>query len=231
MPDRFLYLFLNGITILFPLLWSFEGRVRFASKWKALFPALLVPAAIFIAWDVLYTHWSVWGFNPRYLTGIDIFKLPLEEVLFFFCIPYACVFIYEVVRIWWQKDPFRTQKFRIAIALASILALLGLLHIDKLYTSVTFLGLSALLFFLVFGRRASWLGSFFFAYLIVLIPFFLINGVLTGAGIEEEIVRYDDSENLGIRIYTIPVEDAFYGMLLILMNVSIFEGILDRDKG
>ncbi|MGC9342869.1 MAG: lycopene cyclase domain-containing protein [Bacteroidales bacterium] len=57
----------------------------------------------------------------------------------------------------------------------------------------------------------------------VLIPFLIVNGILTGSFIEEEIVWYNDMENLSFRIFTIPVEDMFYGMLLILMNVSIYE--------
>lgn len=67
------------------------------------------------------------------------------------------------------------------------------------------------------------MGNFFRAYTIILIPFFLINGVLTGSGIDEEVVWYNAAEQLDIRMGTIPVEDMFYGMLLIAMNVVLFE--------
>ena len=61
--------------------------------------------------------------------------------------------------------------------------------------------------------------AFLLAYLIILIPFLLVNGLLTAI----PVVLYNDSENLGIRLYTIPVEDIFYGMLLIMMNVVGYE--------
>jgi lycopene cyclase domain-containing protein len=58
----------------------------------------------------------------------------------------------------------------------------------------------------------------------VLIPFLIVNGLLTSI----PVVIYNDNENLGIRIYTIPIEDTVYGMLNMLGVVTIME---EMNKG
>jgi lycopene cyclase domain-containing protein len=50
----------------------------------------------------------------------------------------------------------------------------------------------------------------------MLIPFFIVNGILTGSFIDEPVVWYNNDENLGIRLFTIPVEDSVYAFTMIL---------------
>lgn len=222
------FLILLG-SIIGPLALSFDKKVAFHKKWKSVFKAMLLPAMLYILWDMVFTHDGVWSFNEKYITGIKLYNLPLEEVSFFFVVPYCCVFIYECVRCYFPN--IRNTHFsRWLLAVIGIVLLaFALLHRDKSYTFVTFLLNGAFIFIILFKKKFSYfnVSAFLVAYLIILIPFLLINGLLTAI----PVVLYNDAENLATRIYTIPVEDVFYGMLLIMMNVAGYEATFNSPQG
>ncbi|WP_276496541.1 lycopene cyclase domain-containing protein [Pontibacter litorisediminis] len=222
----YLYLYLNIFTILFPFLLSFDRRVTFYKNWGALFPAILLNGLFFVAWDVWFTEAGVWGFNEEYLTGIYLFNLPLEEVLFFLTVPYACVFIYDVLNAYITKDLLQPYAKGIALGLMLVLPLIAVFNMAHLYTSITFMLLTLLhlVHLRFFGTR--YLGRFYLAYLVHLVPFLLVNGVLTYM----PIVWYNDDYNLGLRIVSIPVEDTMYSMLMLLLTISVYEGLRQRKS-
>ena len=224
MPEKYLYLIIDFLSIIFPFLFSFHPRNNFYKKWMSIWPAVLIPAGIFIIWDAGFTQLGVWGFNPRYLTGIYFINLPIEEVLFFICIPYACAFTYESVNIISAKERIsENAQLWISDILSACLILAGIINYSKWYTSVTFIATAIFIILLHRVWKVNFMGRFYFAFLFILIPFFIVNGILTGTGIDQPVVWYNDSENLGIRMGTIPFEDTFYGMLLIAMNIALLE--------
>ncbi len=226
MDQNLTYLLINLFTISYPLAQSFEWRLKLYKKWFALLPAILITGIIFIIWDVIKTHYGVWWFNNDYLLGMYLINLPLEEWLFFITVPYACVFIYEVLNYYIKKDIFGKYYNSISYVLIALLTFTAAFNIDKAYTSVAFLSLAAYLLILVLFVRPKWLGKFYLAYIVSMIPFFIVNGILTNL----PVVLYNNSENLSIRIFSIPIEDTMYSMLLFLMNVSIYEYFMARWK-
>lgn len=226
MNTHLTYLFVDLCCLLAPLLFSFHTSIRFDREWKFLALPALITSAFFLLWDALFTAHGVWGFNPDYILGIYIYNLPIEEVLFFLCIPYACVFTYFCLRKF--APSLRTQKFNMIFLLFGIaLIATGLSVFVRLYTVSSFFLCGLGLVIATFIIR-EYVLLFFISYLMV-IPFFLLsNGILTGSFLEAPVVWYDDSQNLGVRIFTIPFEDIFYGMLLILMNVMGYERMRAR---
>jgi lycopene cyclase domain-containing protein len=226
--ERYYYLLLDVGSLAFPLMASFEPRIRFYSKWRGLFAGIVAMAIVFIAWDAIFTANGVWGFNPRYLIGVYILGMPLEEWLFFLFIPYSCMFLYEVMRYFVPRDVLAPVARPLSIALIIVLSIVGLIHLDHLYTSITFLSTAAYLAYHVFVAKSPWLGRFYMGYAVSLIPFFLVNGVLTGWLLPEPIVWYDNAQNLGIRLNTIPIEDSMYLLFFLLIVTTFYERGLKR---
>jgi lycopene cyclase domain-containing protein len=217
------YLLINLLSISIPLVLSFDKKVHYYKRWKYLLPAIFLTLLIFIIWDIYFTHIGIWGFNPLHLSGIEIVNLPLGEWLFFITVPYSSVFLYDVYKAYVKKDLLARAAPKISAFLMGFLLFMGLANTDRLYTSVTFISLAVFIGLVQYVFRLGFMGRFYLSYAVVLIPFLIVNGVLTGSYIPEEVVWYNDEENLSRRIFTIPVEDIFYGMLLILMNVFFYE--------
>jgi lycopene cyclase domain-containing protein len=226
--EKYLYLSLMLFSISYPLAQSFEHRITYYRQWKYLFPAIAITAFVFIVWDHWFTVIGVWEFNPRYVLGLFFLELPLEEWLFFIVVPFASIFIYEVLNYFVKKDILQPIAKATTLFLIPFLFVIGMLNLDKWYTSVNLLvGSVALAIHYIFFQT-KYLGRIYLAYLVHLIPFLLVNGVLTGGFTEEAVVIYNNEENLGIRIYTIPIEDTVYAMTLLLMNISFYEKFRQR---
>jgi lycopene cyclase domain-containing protein len=227
MSPSYTYLLVDAGCVAVPLLFSFYPGLNFYKEWRHFLLPCLVVAALFLAWDILFTSWGVWHFNPRFVVGIFLWGLPIEEYLFFICIPFACVFSYHALITLIEFKKRQTLINTIYGLLIFALLLVASLNIHALYTCTTFVLLSITLAFFLW-RGYSFLPAFFFCYLFILIPFVISNGILTGSFLGREVVSYNDNENLGIRLLTIPVEDVFYGMLLLLLNVFGFEMMRGR---
>lgn len=197
--------------------------MRFISYWKPVLLSLAIVASVFLIWDAVFTANGVWGFNPDYHLPYLLLGMPIEEWLFFFCIPYASIFIHYALKFF--KPDLRLGKKvtkGITITLLGVLILVLFYNSGKAYTFVNF---SFLTFILLLGLffGVNHLQRFYIAFLIILIPFFIVNGVLTGTGIDNPVVWYNNAENLEIRLLTIPIEDIGYAFTMLFGNVLLIE--------
>jgi lycopene cyclase domain-containing protein len=94
--ERYQYLFVLGACLLLTApLELFGSGVYRRGRRAAL--ALLPVAAVFILWDLLAIAAGVWSYNPRFVTGIGIPQVPVEELLFFVVIPLCGLLTYNAV--------------------------------------------------------------------------------------------------------------------------------------
>jgi len=229
MWGKYTYLILDLIALCPVVFLSFDKWVQFYKKWKHSFLAIIPVAAIFIIWDVWFTQIGVWEFNPPYLVGINIINLPLEEWLFFIVIPLVTLFMAESIKVHFGKylNKINLKGLYYVLLFCCVLGLItGFLNNEGYYTKINFgLGIIVSILHLKFWNKQK-LDLFGATYLIHLIPFALVNGVLTS----EPVVIYNAAHNLGIRFTTIPIEDFFYSYNMIGLVFLIYFFLEDKQS-
>ncbi len=223
-----LYFWILIGTIAGPLLLSFDKKVHFYTNWKHLLPAALIVAAGFLVWDEYFTQQKIWGFNPEYVQGIYFGDLPLEECLFFLLVPYACLFIHEVLKAYFPQADLRRFSHFFAFGFTLLGFILGLIHFDNAYTASACIISALLTIGFYYVNKVKWYANFVFTFLVAIIPFLIVNGILTGAFTPEPVVWYNEEHIIGIRMYTIPLEDIFYNYCMLLPITAIYEWLKNR---
>lgn len=225
-----LYFALLIASISAPLILSFDKKLKFYKNWKYLFPALIIVAVFYIICDIYLTKVGVWGFNAKYHINLLFYNLPIEETLFFIIIPYASIFLHASFNLYFPKIKLSnkfTNVLTISIIFFSIFIVIN--NYNKIYTTYALILLIVALILSFFDKHKT-LNQFYITFLIILVPFIIVNSILTGSFIEQEVVWYNNSENLGIRVFTIPIEDFGYGFSLILFNLFIFNKLKSRKN-
>jgi lycopene cyclase domain-containing protein len=205
------YLLINVGIILGPLSFTWHPRLSYNRSFPALAISILIVGSGYIFWDMWATEWGEWSFNPRYVSGAKIVNLPVEEILFFITVPYACLFIYEALLASSRRATFDLPVGVVA-AVAALLGAASIAYLHQGYTSkalgacATFLLIALALDRSLLSSREYWLWL-----ALCQIPFVVVNSILTAL----PVVRYHPSAIWGLRLVTIPLEDFFYNYSLL----------------
>lgn len=216
------YLLVNFLTVIICFIASFDSRIKFYRYFIAFIKAVALVAIPFIIWDIWFTAEGVWWFNSEYTLGLSIFGLPIEEWLFFICIPFACVFTYFCFTKFFNLDWAEAFNNIIVFISVIICGVIALLYPHQIYTLVTALITIFTLLYMHFIARVTWIGKASLVYLILMLGFFPVNGVLTGTGLKTPIVNYNSADFLNFRLLSIPIEDAVYGYTQFLLIIYFF---------
>jgi len=214
-----LYLYINIMIILFPLLFSFEKRIKYYSKIKYLLISILIVGSLFVFWDMFATYRGHWFFNPNYVLGIKILGLPVEEILFFITVPFSCIFAYEGIKYFLDESKlFKEMKWPPIIFGIGFL-LFALLPIGGEYTSLALASVGLTLIFISFFMLELFSSKLFWIYTsFSLVVFLIFNYLLTSI----PIVEYSPSAITNFRVITVPIEDFMFNFSMLTLYLAIY---------
>jgi lycopene cyclase domain-containing protein len=204
---RHTYSLIAVAVLVGPLAFSFEPNVHLWTHWPAMFAALALTGALYLFWGVLVVQRGDWVFNPKFTGRFRLFGLPAGEYLLFLATPYACLFLFEVMRNytadrrWFIVDS--------AILFLPILALVGTAAVFwrrrytflALLSSAAFLAVLAMAFPQLAGQSRFWI---WFA--LCFAAFLVVGGAATAL----PVIGYNPRAILGLRVGPIPIENFFY---------------------
>jgi len=217
---NFTYLILLVGSICIPLLLSFDKKVQYYKSLKYILPAILTTAILFWVWDIWFVEALIWSFNMEYTIGLTFWGMPIEEWLFFIIVPYCCMFIYEVLKFYLVKYEYANIFKSFSLVLIVGFALISYFFRHQDYTFLTFLFSALCLSYIIYRNKFNpHITKFYFAYFVSLIPFMVVNGILTSL----PVVKYNPAHIMNIRILKIPIEDFSYLFLMLLMVTTIYE--------
>jgi isorenieratene synthase len=213
------YLLFDLLILAGPLALSLMPRHDFLARARSLAIATVVVAVPFVAWDSAVAG-SHWWFDPRYTLGVELFGLPIEEVLFFIAVPYACAFSWETL-IGGAKARASISPAIYALPLLALFAGGAMLALGGPgYTALTLVALG------VVGGLDHMLGTgllrmpryWAFAGLVT-----AFTGVFNSYLTWRPVVHYGESFQVGFRVGTIPIEDFGYGLALCSATVVVYQ--------
>lgn len=227
--NHYVYLMVDLLCFIFPFLLSFSKPFRFIDYWRSFILASIIVAIPFLIWDSIFTQWSVWWFSEKYTLSFRILHLPIEEILFFIVIPYACMFSYFTIKKYIPIIFSNAVIKSFYLLLVFFLMMTAIFNYEKYYTFYTFIFLSSFLILMLFKNQYKILYYLMLMFIFILPMMIASNGVLTGGFIvESPIVNYNSLHHLGYRVFNIPIEDFFYGFLLLGLNAFVFEKITQK---
>jgi lycopene cyclase domain-containing protein len=96
--SNFEYLLLISIVFVPTFLLTFHPKSQLRKNLKVVILSILIVAIPWILWDIWATNRGHWGFNSDFYLGVKIFNLPIEEVMFFFAVPFSCLYLWSIIR-------------------------------------------------------------------------------------------------------------------------------------
>jgi lycopene cyclase domain-containing protein len=218
-----LYAAFNVFVFAGPFLGTLVWLRSFWIQWRQLMLAWLTVSMTWIVLDILSVARGWWGYNQAYFFGPKLGGLPLEEVAFFFTVPFACLVVYWVMQRH-VRGGIRRGSAHMMVAAVSVV-LIGIVVGNIQHERTVFDCLLALAV-MAFAWRLGHVYSRLFWYWngVVFICCLLFDAILTAP----PIIIYAEPVMSGWRLGSVPIEDVIYNFSL--LNLFVLAALHGRPR-
>ena len=210
-----------------PFSMSFDRKVYFIQYLPATLVAIAIIGLSYILWDIIVTRKGHWRFNTEFVGTFRLLHLPIGEWLFFLLIPYACLFLFEVVAAYWGTGTAHPELTWLQYVLGCVFIVFAVIWRKQGYTCLAMT--SVAVFFLSSGvltPGAMFASGYLLSFLFIFLAFLLINGLYTSL----PTIFYNRNEIFGLRLGSIPLEDFFYNLSYIGLVLTVYLAMKDVLK-
>lgn len=216
----YIFLYLNLFLFIIPIFLSSQKKIDLRSL---LLPSFIV-TLIFSETGVFFAGQKVWSFNPDYLLGLNYRQLPLEMYLFYFTSSFSGLGIYQYLNVKFPNNDLQKYGLACSNLLLGITVAMLFFAYTKWYSVTTFTLLFLLLLYIEYRNQLRFMYKFYRAFVICLIPFYISYGILCNL----PIISYQAKETVDLNLFSIPFENHFYMMGMLLLGVYLMELIKSR---
>jgi lycopene cyclase domain-containing protein len=216
---NYTYLLVDLGLLLFSVLVFSNKHLNFTGQSKFIILAVLINVFTFSVPTEFLTQLKVIVFNPPYLSGMTLWELPAEELLLSMLLPLCGLAVYLFLN---QRFPDNSrEKYSLALSNIMLGICIAMLYFgyQKLYTLFTFSILLVFLLYIEYVNKIRFMYKFYRAFLISLVLFYLVYGILTSV----PVIQYTAEETLNFNLAQIPFESHFYFMSMLLLSIYLFE--------
>ena len=227
--DSSTYLLFNIIVFVPVLVLGVVSKIKIHRLWQLYALCIVLVSLPFMYWDIWATSQGHWDFNPIHVGTVRIAGVPIEEMLFFITVPFACIFVWEVVGRYVRfKRQMHLSLALWGMAVVGILATILLLaNWGNGYTRTVMIAtLTTVGLYARYGQSLLRLKAFWLYQLVLIFMFVIANSILTSL----PIITYGSHAIIGVRIGTIPLEDFFFNFALINLWILVWENLKQRLK-
>lgn len=192
---------------------------------KYMLPAVIFTTAILAIINTRLAELQIIAYNPNFLTGKNLWYLPIEEWLFLPVVSLLLIAAYIFAKT--RLTSFEKPNVFLIVSLVLVLAfgVIAWVSRQKIYPFSIFMLLAIYFGYTVFRNRfKQHLTSFYLAFAIAVVPFFILKATLFSL----PVIMPDTNFMLGISWVNMPAEELGFLFLLLLINTTIYEYLRER---